>query len=190
MKTNAWFQIIFSLASLLVASGVNAQSLLSEGARELEEFRLQQLSAVQSTSEISAFTTDGGSGNLSRGWEQLASGFPKFKEKFGDRPPWEHCCVTHDRVYWQGEVVDGYSQRRLADQALRQCVIDTGVELAPELSVQFSRSEAQVRQAFVLVAKLIYRAVRFGGQPCSLLPWRWGYGWPRCALSPRLDPVS
>lgn len=155
---------------------------LVEATREFEEKRLQQLKTVRNKSEIKAFSTDGCSGFQSQSWATLAEAFPGFEQHFGDKPPWEDCCVNHDQAYWQGEVVDGYTKRKEADQALRQCIVDTGTELAPRLSLEYKVSEAKVRQAFSLTAEAMYEAVRLGGLPCSLLPWRWGYGWDNCAF--------
>ena len=180
-------RIVLFLFCLVMLPLAGAETLLAEGVREIEELRMRQLQAAQDGAELSAFTTDGCSGNLSNSWEQLAGAIPKFEDELGNEPPWEHCCVAHDRVYWHGETVDGYRERLTADQALRQCVIDTGTTLAPDLSTRYSRSEAQVAQAFAVVADVMYRAVRLGGQPCSLLPWRWGYGWPNCAFTPMGD---
>ena len=160
-----------------------AQSLIDEGVREFEALRMRQLQSVQVDSDIAAFTSDGCSGNLSKNWELLANTFPAFKNELGDKPPWEACCVEHDKVYWRGSVVDGYTKRESADNELKRCIIATGTELAPELSARHSVSKKKVDQAFSLSADLIYRAVRLGGQPCSLLPWRWGYGWPNCAFA-------
>jgi hypothetical protein len=160
-----------------------AESLLDDGLREIEGFRMQQLQAVQSDSEIVPFTTDGCSGNLSANWGGLADSLPGFADEFGDKPPWEDCCVAHDKDYWSGSVIDGYSSRLNADQELRQCVVDTGARLTPELSARYSVTDENVDRAFSVVADLMYKAVRLGGQPCSLLPWRWGYGWPNCAFA-------
>ncbi len=176
------------LTGLLIASSATAQSWLEEGARKFEELRLRQLQSVQAKGEIRPFTSDGCSGKQSEGWEMLARTMPGFKEHYGTKPPWESCCLTHDRVYWQGKAVDGYARRMQADQELRQCVVDTGVRLAPELSQKYSVPEDSVRQAFLITAELMYLAVRVGGQPCSLLPWRWGYGWDNCAFE-RIDDM-
>ncbi len=178
-------RLLFSIGTclLLLSLSASAQSLLQEGVREFEELRLRQLEMVQAEAQIEAFTSDGCSGNLSQGWEFLADSMPGFVDQFGQRPPWEHCCIDHDRSYWRGEVVDGFEQRAQADEMLRQCVIANGDELAPRLAVKFELTEAQVREGFLLVADVMHRAVRLGGQPCSLLPWRWGYGWPNCAFA-------
>ena len=166
-----------------MTSLVNAQSWVEEGAREFEELRLRQLQTVQADSDIKAFASDGCSGGQSTGWELLAQTLPGFTGHFGDRPPWEACCVSHDKVYWRGSFADGYAKRKLADEELRHCVVATGVEYTPEISSRYSLAEEKVQQAFSLAADLMYQAVRLGGQPCSLLPWRWGYGWDNCAFA-------
>jgi hypothetical protein len=171
------------LAGLMMTSVVNAQSWVDEGAREFEELRLRQLQTVQGDSDITAFTSDGCSGGQSKSWELLAQALPEFTGHFGDKPPWESCCVAHDKVYWRGSTVDGYTKRKLADEELRQCIAVTGVEFTPEISSKYALPEEKVRQSFSLAAELMYQAVRLGGQPCSLLPWRWGYGWDNCAFA-------
>ena len=160
-----------------------AESWIETGAREFEELRLRQLQTIQNESDIVPFTTDGCSGNQSQNWALLAKTVPGFEKQFGDKPPWEPCCVTHDKAYWHGDTVDGYTKRKQADDALRRCVLATGVRLAPQLSHKYSVSEEVVREGFSLTSELMYRAVRLGGLTCSLLPWRWGYGWPNCAFA-------
>jgi len=171
------------LSGSVVALPAQAQSWLAEGAREVEELRLQQLRTIQTEGEITPFSSDGCSGYQSKNWELLAEALPGFKQRFGDKPPWENCCVAHDKIYWRGSVVDGFTKRKQADQTLRQCVADTGSEMAAELSQKFASSEDNVRHTFSVTAELMYKAVRLGGQPCSLLPWRWGYGWDNCAFA-------
>jgi len=172
---------------LLILTGSDIQqafavSWLAEGAREFEELRMRQLQTVQNQGEIAPFTTDGCSGYQSKSWEFLADKLPGFKNQFGSKPPWEDCCVAHDKIYWRGEANDGYAKRQLADQALMNCVIATGSKLATELSIKYATTPENIRLLFDTTANLMYHAVRLGGQPCSLLPWRWGYGWPNCAF--------
>jgi len=176
-------RILLCLAGLLLAPAVSAESLLDEGLREFEELRLRQLQTVQGDGELALFTTDGCSGNLSGNWKLLATNLPGFTDEFGDTPLWEDCCLAHDKEYWHGKAVDGFRQRHEADQQLRQCVVDTGATLAPVLSLKYSVTDETVKQTFSVIADLMYQAVRLGGQPCSLLPWRWGYGWPNCAFA-------
>ncbi len=185
MQQNLRLHLIIFLALIAahIAPQLNAQTLVDEAIREFEELRMRQLQTVQGTGNIGPFTTDGCSGNLSSGWKLLADTLPGFAGEFGDTPPWEDCCIAHDKVYWQGISVNGYQLREQADRTLKQCVIDIGTHLNPELTNRYSITDEQVKEAFSTIASLMYRAVRLGGQPCSLLPWRWGYGWDKCAFS-------
>lgn len=161
-------------------------NVVEEVNRDLEEWNLGLLAMVQNTesAKLLPFTTDGCSGGLSEGWNSFASLFPAFRNKFGENPPWESCCVDHDRAYWKGEVEDGFNKRLTADKALRQCVIDYGNLNSEQLSKRFAIAKEDIQQQFKLAAELMYRAVRVGGKPCSMLPWRWGYGWPHCSIIP------
>ena len=147
------------LSGSIAGPSAEAQSWLAEGAREIEELRLQQLRTVQSSGEIAPFSSDGCSGYQSQNWELLAEALPGFKQRFGDKPPWENCCVAHDKIYWRGSVEDGYTKRKQADQTLRQCVADTGSEMAEQLSQKFASPEENVRHAFSMTAELMYKAI-------------------------------
>lgn len=134
---------------------------------------------------LSPFTTDGCSGGLSVGWHYLSEKITFLKTAHGDLPPWESCCVSHDRLYHAaGErsvtAEMSFTARRQADEALRSCVIEVGLSRAPELSEQYGLSVEELGQVYQVIGNLMYRAVRIGGVPCSGLPWRWGYGWPEC----------
>lgn len=166
-----------------MAPSAGAESLLDEAVFKFEEIRLRQLQTVQNNADISPFTTDGCSGLQSESWKLLAKSLPEFKKIFGGKPPWEDCCIEHDKVYWRGSTMDGYTKRQQADKELKQCILSTGAKLTPRLSVKHSVSEENFRHAFLLTARLMYKTVRLGGLPCSLLPWRWGYGWPNCAFA-------
>jgi len=155
---------------------------LSDLSKKFEDKLLLKLAEAKRGASIKPFTTDGCSGGLSDGWETLSDLFPPFNAHFGRLPPWQDCCVTHDKAYWQGETENGYALRKQADEALMQCVMDSGIKLAPELSRRYEFSESEIERGFNLVAMTMYRAVRLGGRPCSGLPWRWGYGWPTCQL--------
>jgi len=148
--------------------------------REREAWRHELLKDVQSRAKITSFTTDGCSGGMSDGWHYMARVMPLFKSKFGDKPPWEACCVIHDRAYWQGETRNGFEARLKVDQSLRQCVIDFGQKHSEEYSREFKLDTKIIQTNFTITAELMYRAVRVGGQPCTVFAWRWGYGWPHC----------
>ncbi len=155
--------------------------------RQLEMGRHKQLTAlkIRPDSALAEFTTDGCSGGLSVGWQFLAGKIKSFQSIHGTEPPWESCCIMHDREYHIGggrETTAGksFEARREADLTLRICVQGIGLERAPELSRKYNVSAREVEIIYAGIADLMYRAVRMGGMPCTGLPWRWGYGWPEC----------
>lgn len=91
---------------------------------------------------VSDFKTDGCSGGMSAFW----------KRQFGTVPPWENCCIEHDRAYHAGGTSD---QRKEADYKLYQCV----------------KANKGTSWAWIM-----WLAVRFGGVPYMPWDWRWGYG--------------
>jgi len=158
-----------------------------QAARSLELRQHEHLVAIKQSgdSSLAPFTTDGCSGGLSVGWRYLSGAIDHVSEVHGATPPWESCCVEHDRVYHSAGPIEmsalqSYVARKEADSALRQCVLETGAQRSPELSAVYGVSEEHVRALYRGVAELMYRAVRLGGVPCSGLPWRWGYGWKQC----------
>jgi hypothetical protein len=133
---------------------------------------------------LSAFTTDGCSGGLSKAWRTVSDRFPAFAKAHKKTPPWEPCCITHDRSYHSAggttEAHESYILRLSADQALRKCVLDTGKRRSADLSTKYGLSKDQIRAAYEAIANAMFDAVRIGGLPCSGVAWRWGYGYPRC----------
>lgn len=178
----------FCLAGLLLASQAWAErDPLDPLERRLETARHERLlqSMALPGSALNAFTTDGCSGGLSAGWEYLAQKLPAFRDIHGVLPPWQDCCIEHDRAYHSAvapatDASASFTARKQADLQLRACVLQTGISRSPELSTQYGLSRHQVLNLYAVVANLMYRAVRLGGVPCSGLPWRWGYGWPPC----------
>ncbi|MGD8783226.1 MAG: hypothetical protein PVG75_02255 [Thioalkalispiraceae bacterium] len=181
-KSKLAVSVVISLAFCWPVPG--GANVVVEVDRNIEEWNLSLLARVQKQEgvKLQPFTTDGCSGGLSKAWNSFADILPGFKQKFGAKPPWEHCCIEHDRSYWKGEIHDGYQKRLQADQTLRQCVIQYGKENSGRLAEKFSVQKDKIEQQFYYAAELMYRAVRLGGKPCSLLPWRWGYGWPHCKV--------
>lgn len=162
-------------------------SLMDEMQNKLEISGHQQLleQKQRSDASLAEFTTDGCSGGLSVGWQYLSDNIEPLKNNHGEHPPWESCCIAHDRVYHEaGErgitAEESLVARREADESLRRCVLGIGTGRVPELSEQYGLSEEEVEFMYQIIADLMYRAVRLGGIPCSGLPWRWGYGWPAC----------
>ncbi|MCC7348845.1 MAG: hypothetical protein IT538_15760 [Variibacter sp.] len=103
------------------------------------------------------FTTDGCSGGMTAAWRLLLR----------RDPPWNGCCVDHDRLYWPGGTA---AERRSADAKLRACVAARG---------------------HPVWAWAMWAAVRLGGHPLLPFSWRWGYGWkyprPYGSAAPRID---
>ncbi|WP_238547586.1 hypothetical protein [Meridianimarinicoccus roseus] len=123
------------------------------------------------------FTTDGCSGGLSAGWALLSDVVPGFTDAYAHRPPWETCCIAHDRAYHVAggarEAEQGYAARLAADMALRACVAATP-------ATEGAGSPSGTAPPYADLADAMFGAVRLGGGPCSGLPWRWGYGFAPC----------
>jgi len=176
-------KFIAVIVGLITSARVDALSI-NEIDEQLELLSLEKLAFIQSRPEnsIAPFATDGCSGGMSDGWRYLSGLFPSFSKRYSNKPPWESCCVAHDRIYWRGETENGYMKRKQADLELRACVVETGKSESKELANKYNTSAIEIEESFAIAADLMYRAVRIGGKPCTLLPWRWGYGWPNCSL--------
>lgn len=151
--------------------------------RALERIRTKEENAP------APFTTDGCSGGLSSAWTIVADRFPTFAEVHGATPPWEECCVIHDRAYHaagpDSDPETSFATRITADAALRNCVIETGESRMSDIAALYEVDEESIGEAYRAIADAMHLAVRFGGAPCSGLPWRWGYGYPNCFVTPR-----
>lgn len=183
--------VVASLAMVLGASALWAQNMTpatEDGlAYQVEIGSHEHLVKVRASTRINlaAFRSDGCSGGQSAGWDLLARTFPELAKRHGYLPPWQQCCVAHDRAYHAGggrraDARASYDARLRADDQLRQCVIETGEERAPDLMADYGLSRKQVSTLYRAIADVMYRAVRLGGAPCTGLPWRWGFGWPQC----------
>jgi len=168
--------------------GLAAQNPLDAVAESLEREQMTRLAAQQNRHgiNITAFRSDGCSGGMSQSWGFLADTLPLFADYAGNEPPWEHCCVAHDRDYWRGETQSGFKEREQSDAQLRACVNATGEQRGAEIAQTLSLSQQEVVEIINLTSELMYQAVRLGGGPCTGLSWRWGHGWPNCSAS--LEP--
>lgn len=132
------------------------------------------------------FVSDGCSGGLSDTWRVVADTFPGFAESFENKPPWEICCVVHDRAYHNAAnaqtAQDSFDARLIADQKLRSCVVASGRADRVEFADRFETSPDQIDRAYEIIAGAMFYAVRFGGGPCTGLPWRWGFGFDQCSI--------
>jgi hypothetical protein len=181
MKKSRLHSIILLIA--LTPGGLLAQNPLEDAAEALENQQMSRLAAQQNRPGVSidAFHSDGCSGGMSQAWSYLSDTLPEFVRYAGDKPPWEHCCVEHDRHYWRGETQDGYHRRQQADAQLRACVQLTGAQQSDEIAAALGLPQQDIVEVIDLTGELMYQAVRIGGIPCSGFPWRWGHGWPPCS---------
>lgn len=162
------------------------QSVIASMQKTFEMPAHRSLMAVTADTDnvIADFETDGCSGGMSWSWRIVADVFPDFKVAQGELPPWETCCVVHDKAYHNAggaqDAETSFAARLIADEDLRQCVASPQQSEIEAMAKRYEVSPDQVRFAYSLIADSMYNAVRFGGAPCSGLPWRWGFGYPGC----------
>ena len=166
----------------VLASATQAQDLM----RGVEMPAHRALMAGSVGADVRPFETDGCSGGLSSSWRMVADIFPKFGALYEEHPPWEYCCVTHDRAYHNAggaqQAEASFNARLSADDALRACVKEHGETHADEYALRYDMTPDQIRSVHSITGEAMYMAVRFGGGPCSGLPWRWGFGYPGCSV--------
>ncbi|MEX0277958.1 MAG: hypothetical protein AB3N19_10600 [Ruegeria sp.] len=169
-------------AAICLTSPVAAQDLM----RGVEMPAHRALMAVKEDAPLTGFETDGCSGGLSSSWRLVADTFPKFSALYEAHPPWENCCITHDRAYHNAagaqNAEDSFDARLAADDALRACVKSHGEDHAQDYAVRYDMTPDQIRSVHSITAEAMFMAVRFGGGPCSGLPWRWGFGYSGCTI--------
>ncbi|WP_170327231.1 hypothetical protein [Ruegeria arenilitoris] len=170
------------VALALMVTPVAAQDFM----RNIELPAHRALIAQRGDADPIPFETDGCSGGLSTSWRFVAETFPKFRALYEEHPPWEYCCVTHDRTYHNAggatQAEDSYNARLSADDALRACVKQHGEDNADIYTERYDMTPDQIRTAHSVTAEAMHAAVRLGGGPCSGLPWRWGFGYPGCSV--------
>ena len=180
---------ILRLAAIGALSALWSGSALAQNWDQLGrglELKAHQalMKQVEKVSSPQPFTTDGCSGGMSSAWQGVAAYWPQFARDHQQQPPFESCCISHDRAYHDAgsalTATDSYEARLSADRTLQSCVIETGRARRDELAVLYGVSPSQVTEAYELLAGSMYYSVRFGGGPCSGLSWRWGYGYDQC----------
>jgi hypothetical protein len=177
-----------AIALSLFTLPVSAQDFSTELDKffELGSHERLQSARRKTTNTLSLFTTDGCSGHQSQIWEFVATQVPSFAETHKEQPPWEHCCVTHDRAYhiggFQRDPLSSFNARIDADTQLFTCIIQSAKDREGELSLTYGMTPTQVNVAYTAIAEAMFIAVRLGGAPCSGLPWRWGYGYQGCGV--------
>lgn len=174
------------VSGLLVLAGPPAGAGAPEvlEALEMKGHRALLETMARAEHSPSPFTTDGCSGGLSDVWSFVAGVSPELGKTHGGHPPWDACCITHDRLYHDpgsaGSAEDSFAARLAADEALKTCVEETGAARSAFLSETYDLDQAQVQRAYDAIAEAMFAAVRVGGAPCTGLPWRWGYGYADC----------
>ncbi|WP_424927226.1 hypothetical protein [Amaricoccus tamworthensis] len=137
--------------------------------------------------QLAPFTTDGCSGGMSDIWKLVAGVSDRFVEVHDRQPPWEACCVTHDRAYYLGgenpEPAQSHAARLAADRELRVCVTEVTQSGREKVAEEYGLTVEELHAIYARIADGMYLSVRLGGKPCSGLPWRWGYGWPQCGIA-------
>ena len=191
-KLVVYSTLIVGIALIAIGIGISRNSnkpdpTIDSIERQLETGRHEQLliRIAEDNATMDPFETDGCSGGLSLAWQQTSEQFPEIAVKHGNKPPWEECCVVHDRLYHAGgstalSASESFNQRKDADLQLEACVVSFGVDRSSALGDLYGLSEPQVQVLYRTIAELMYRAVRLGGIPCTDQSWRWGYGWPEC----------
>lgn len=174
---------VVALTRSALAADATAAERLSQ-ALEMPAHRwLAEIRAAPGTA-LAPFTTDGCSGGMSSLWNFTAELYPAFAAAHEGAPPWEDCCVVHDRAYHAAgpdpDPEASYAARLAADEALRRCVVGTASARDDVLREYYGLTETQVRHVYEGIGAAMFHAVRLGGQPCTGLPWRWGYGYPHC----------
>ena len=187
-----FFHVCVSVCLVIVLPSAAADAGTQEGiftaqAKQLELTQHRRLLAVKARpdAKLSEFSTDGCSGGLSVGWDYLSSAVPKFQSVHGTQPPWENCCIVHDRLYHsagqlRGDEVESYTARLQSDIGLKSCVREVGNSRTNQLSDAYGLSGGKTVAIYKQISELMFLVVRLGGVPCSGLSWRWGFGWPSC----------
>jgi hypothetical protein len=176
--------MVFAALLALAGSGAAAQGAGWDQAGRGLELRAHARLMDLAQQQPAPFETDGCSGGLSAAWRMASRSLPAFARAHEDQPPFEPCCIAHDRQYHGAAgaqtAADSYAARLDADQDLRACVLETGAQRKADLAELYGVSEEQAEAAYAALARAVYYAVRFGGGPCSGLSWRWGYGFAHC----------
>ena len=163
--------VVAALASSAIAQDAAAPEDPTSLWQRMELPAHRALQRVRETpgTTLAPFTTDGCSGGLSDVWRVVADRFPAFAEAHRQAPPWEGCCVTHDRAYHaagpDAEAELSYAARLSADEALQLCVIHSADNRIGDLAGRYGLTENEVRSAYDAVAVAMYLAVRLRRGP-------------------------
>ncbi len=90
-----------------------------ERTSELDRHEQLMRCIAKPDSRLSAFHTDGCSGDLSEGWESFGAMLGEFRETHGTNPPWQSCCVEHDKLYHTSRTPDSTAELLCKNRARR-----------------------------------------------------------------------
>ena len=145
--------VVATLASSAIAQDAAAPEDPTSLWRRMElpaHRALQRVREAPGTT-LAPFTTDGCSGGLSDVWRVVADRFPAFAEAHRQAPPWEGCCVIHDRAYHAAARTPRQNSAMppacRADQALQLCVDHSGT---PTLATWQGSTASRERGSLVL----------------------------------------
>jgi hypothetical protein len=143
------------------------------------------LHAYAATRRRTKFYTDFCSAGLSPGWQMAASFNPFLARNARGGPPFEHCCVAHDRRYhsagWSYPTAKASVRARAqADAELRRCVIRSGIAVTQAVEAKTGVSGGATVLSYGWLAEIMQGAVSAAGGPCTGFSWRWGNGTAQC----------
>jgi hypothetical protein len=143
------------------------------------------LKTYAATKRRTKFYTDYCSAGLSPGWQAAARFNPFLARNARGGPPFEHCCVAHDRKYhsagWSYATPQASLRARAqADAELRRCVVSSGIAATRAAEAKTGVSGGATALSYGLLAEVMQGAVSAAGGPCTGFSWRWGNGTAQC----------
>lgn len=135
--------------------------------------------------KLAKFESDGCSVGISPGWRAASAINPFLARNRTGGPPFEHCCVAHDKVYHSAarnypNPLASLRARTLADDALRRCVRRAGLDVKREIEKKTGVSANATALSYGFFGEIMQGAVTIGGGPCTGASWRWGNGSVQC----------
>lgn len=185
---------LLAVAGLLVfiCPGASAQTaerprvvVTPQPAWKIAPYERLRRSYLASGRKLSRFWSDGCSAGLSPGWRMAALANPFLARNATGGPPFEHCCVEHDRVYHSAardypSPQASIRARALADDALRRCVRRSGLEVKRKIEATTGVSASATALSYGFLGEVMQGAVTAAGGPCTGASWRWGNGSAQC----------
>jgi hypothetical protein len=143
------------------------------------------LRTYAATKQRTKFYTDYCSAGVSEGWQAAARFNPFLARNARGGPPFEHCCVAHDRKYhaagWSyASPQASLRARAQADAEFRSCVVRSGIATTRAMEARTGVSGGATALSYGLLADIMHGAVSAAGGPCTGMSWRWGNGTAQC----------